>query len=90
MMKPAADRIRALSRHVTRRKSMKTVLCYGDSNTWGYNPSTEDRYPLAERWVSVLALALGPEYLVIPEGLNGRTTVWPDPSKGSTRAARAT
>ena len=24
---------------------MKTVLCYGDSNTWGYNALTEARYP---------------------------------------------
>ena len=61
---------------------MKTILCYGDSNTWGYDPTTEERYPLEARWTSVLARELGPDYLVIPEGLNGRTTVWPDPVGG--------
>ena len=67
---------------------MKTVLCYGDSNTWGYNPVTEERYPLAERWTSVLARELGPDYLVIPEGLNGRTTVWPDPWEGEHKSGK--
>ena len=67
---------------------MKTVLCYGDSNTWGYDPATEARYPLEARWVSVLARELGPDYLVIPEGLNGRTTVWPDPVEGEYKSGK--
>jgi lysophospholipase L1-like esterase len=57
----------------------KTILCYGDSNTWGYDPSTCDRYPEEVRWTSVLARELGDGYRVIAEGLNGRTTVWDDP-----------
>jgi lysophospholipase L1-like esterase len=61
---------------------MKTVLCFGDSNTWGYNAETEGRYPPDVRWVSVLARELGDGYTVIPEGLNGRTTVWNDPVEG--------
>ncbi len=68
---------------------MKTVLCYGDSNTWGYNPEAQDRYPLEERWVTVLARTLGPDYLVIPEGLNGRTTVWPDPVEGEYKSGKS-
>jgi lysophospholipase L1-like esterase len=64
--------------HMTKR----TVLCYGDSNTWGYNPATTERYPLQVRWPSVLQAELGDGYLVIPEGLNGRTTVWDDPIEG--------
>jgi lysophospholipase L1-like esterase len=67
---------------------MQAILCYGDSNTWGYNPQSQDRYPLEARWVSVLARALGPEYLVIPEGLNGRTTVWPDPVEGEYKSGK--
>ena len=58
---------------------MKTVLCYGDSNTWGYNPTTGDRFGRDERWAGVLRRTLGEGYLVIEEGLNGRTTVWDDP-----------
>src|SRR4051794_36747894 len=58
---------------------MKTVLCYGDSNTWGYDPATRTRYPLEVRWTGVLANRLGLEYRVVEEGLNGRTTRWDDP-----------
>ena len=61
---------------------MKTILCYGDSNTWGYNPRTQDRFPIAERWTGVLAHKLGAEFRVVEEGLNGRTTVWDDPIEG--------
>jgi lysophospholipase L1-like esterase len=58
---------------------MRTVLCYGDSNTWGYDPATRARYPPQVRWTGVLAAELGAEYRVVEEGLNGRTTRWDDP-----------
>jgi len=61
---------------------MKRVLCYGDSNTWGWNPSTKERYPEDERWTGILQEKLGNGYKVIEEGLNGRTTVWDDPIEG--------
>ncbi len=61
---------------------MKTILCYGDSNTWGYRPDTQTRYGRHERWAGVLRNALGDGYLVFEEGLNGRTTVWNDPIEG--------
>jgi lysophospholipase L1-like esterase len=64
---------------------MKTVLCYGDSNTWGYVPGTGQRYSCAERWPGVLQTALGPDYHVIEEGLNSRTTVLDDPTRGPGR-----
>jgi lysophospholipase L1-like esterase len=57
----------------------KTVLCYGDSITWGYNPVNQDRMTANERWSGVLGKGLGYKYKVIEEGLNGRTTVWDDP-----------
>ena len=60
----------------------KTILCYGDSNTWGWNPATQSRYVRDERWPGVLRQELGEGYLVIEEGLNGRTTVWDDPIEG--------
>ena len=65
---------------------MKTILCFGDSNTWGAMPmrSLDDvqRYGRAERWTGVLQRELGSEYEVISEGCNGRTTVWDDPIEG--------
>ncbi len=61
---------------------MKRILCYGDLNTWGWNPITQERYNDQTRWTRLLASALGAEYEVIEEGLNGRTTVWDDPIEG--------
>lgn len=58
---------------------MKTILCFGDSNTWGWDPVAAGRHPYERRWTTVLQRELGAGYLVIPEGLNGRTTVWDDP-----------
>jgi len=52
-----------------------TLLCFGDSNTWGYNPVTWERYPLNIRWPGVLQNNLGENYRVIEEGQNGRTAV---------------
>ena len=54
----------------------------------GLRPATAGRYPLEARWVSVLARELGSDYLVIPEGLNGRTTVWPDPVEGEYKSGK--
>ena len=61
---------------------MKTVLCYGDSNTYGYDPRSGLRYPASVRWTCRLATLLGPDYHVIEEGCNGRTTVFDDPIEG--------
>jgi lysophospholipase L1-like esterase len=59
---------------------MKTVLCYGDSNTWGFIAGTEaERYPWDIRWPGVCQAALGDAYRIIEEGQNGRTTAWDDP-----------
>jgi len=64
------------------RKTMKTILCYGDSNTFGYDPKSGLRYPADVRWTGVLKNLLGPDYSVIEEGCNGRTTVFSDPVEG--------
>jgi len=63
---------------------VKSVLCFGDSNTWGYAtiPRPDERYALDERWPSVLAARLGNAWSVVAEGLNGRTAVHPDPVEG--------
>ncbi|MDO4173129.1 MAG: SGNH/GDSL hydrolase family protein [Eubacteriales bacterium] len=58
---------------------MKTIVCYGDSNTHGYDPRDGGRYAYAVRWPGRLQLLLGrEEYYVVEEGLNARTTVQPD------------
>ncbi len=61
---------------------MKRILCFGDSNTWGFNPIDGSRYQADTRWTGVLDTLLGEEYIVIEEGLNGRTTVFDDPIDG--------
>ena len=58
---------------------VRTILCYGDSNTWGYDPASGTRFPPEVRWTGVMASELGDGYRVIEEGLNGRTTRWDDP-----------
>ena len=59
-----------------------TVLCYGDSNTYGYNPANGMRYPEDVRWTGRLQKLLGENFRVIEEGCNGRTTVFDDPLEG--------
>jgi lysophospholipase L1-like esterase len=53
---------------------VKTLVCFGDSNTWGYVPgSNGQRFPREARWPVRLQAALGEDWEVIAEGLNGRT-----------------
>ena len=59
---------------------MRTLLCFGDSNTWGYIPGSNGRrFPREVRWPVRLQLALGNEWQVIAEGLNGRTATMDSP-----------
>ena len=53
---------------------MKTVLCYGDSLTWGSDAETGTRLAHEDRWPVVLQRALGDGVQVIADGLRGRTT----------------
>ena len=63
----------------------KHIVCLGDSNTHGYCADPADcadggaRFNENERWTCLLQKALGDEYLVLEEGLSGRTTVFSDP-----------
>ena len=58
---------------------MKSILAFGDSLTWGFEAGTFKRHPFESRWPNVLAAGLGGKARVIEEGMNGRTTVFPDP-----------
>jgi lysophospholipase L1-like esterase len=64
---------------------MKTILCYGDSLTWGYSAEGPSRHPLGDRWPSVLQAGLGAGVHVVAEGLNGRTTAFDDHLSGADR-----
>ena len=57
------------------------ILCFGDSNTWGFVPCIFDyetfyieRYSKDNRWPGIMQKRLGNKFYVIEEGLNGRTT----------------
>ena len=52
---------------------MKKIICYGDSNTFGYNPTNELRYDENIRWTSVLQKKTENKYEVINEGMCDRT-----------------
>lgn len=54
----------------------KRILCFGDSNTWGYIPGTAERYSEDERWTGILQKRLGEDYRIVEEGMTGRTTVF--------------
>jgi len=59
------------------------ILCYGDSNTWGYiSGSNHNRYLSSQRWTGVLQSLLGYSYFVIEEGLNSRTLISNDDRPG--------
>ena len=65
---------------------MKQILCFGDSNTYGLIPGTENRYNWEIRWTGRLDAAVrGKGYRVIEEGLCGRTTVFEDPLREGRR-----
>ena len=63
---------------------MKTVLCYGDSLTWGFN-AEGGRHAFEDRWPSVLQASLDNSVRAIAEGLNGRTTAFDDYVAGADR-----
>lgn len=57
---------------------MKNILCFGDSNTYGYKPDGSGRFDYNIRYTGVLQGLLGDNYHIIEEGCPGRTTVFND------------
>ena len=73
---------------------MRTLLCYGDSNTHGTVPlpagGARARYGPEVRWPRLLGRRLGEGWLVIEEGLPGRTAASDDPLARANRNGHAT
>ena len=68
---------------------MKTIVCFGDSNTWGYIPQSGLRYAYDERWPGVVQGQLMADVRVIEEGLNGRTTSFDEPFRDGRNGSKA-
>ena len=64
---------------------MKSILAFGDSLTWGFRAGEWTRHDWEDRWPNALASGLKGNARVIDEGMNGRTTVFPDPTEGAER-----
>ncbi len=58
---------------------MKKILCYGDSNTFGFNPQTGRRFDKKSRWSGILSFLLAGKYEIIEEGMNNRTGFFRNP-----------
>ena len=52
---------------------MKKIICYGDSNTFGFNPKDGSRFDENTRWTAILQKNTETEYEVINEGVCDRT-----------------
>lgn len=52
---------------------MKKILCFGDSNTFGYNPNNGSRYNENSRWTGILKNLCKNNYEIIEAGCNNRT-----------------
>ena len=59
---------------------MKKILCFGDSNTYGFNPKNGSRYSSSIRWGGILKESLKEKFVVIEQGCNNRTCFSDNPS----------
>ncbi len=68
----------------TEMTDKRSIMCFGDSLTWGWIPVAESaptyRYPFEQRWTGAMLSELGDGYRVIEEGLSARTTSLDDPN----------
>lgn len=61
---------------------MKSILCFGDSLTWGYNPVNGMRHSYGNRLTTYIQNTINinnSNHIVINAGLPGRTTIFDDP-----------
>ena len=62
---------------------MFNLLCFGDSNTHGFNSETNSRFDLSTRWTGRLAKALGEDFHIIEAGTNGMTIAFGEDGDGA-------
>ena len=65
---------------------MIEILCFGDSNTYGFTPDWKHRYGRDIRYPGVLQALLGDGYYVAEDGLVGRTAAFPDENRAGRSA----
>ncbi len=52
---------------------MAEIVCFGDSNTYGFNPRNGKRYDESNRWSGILKHKLQEKFKVVEAGCNNRT-----------------
>lgn len=68
---------------------MKTVLLFGDSNTWGFIPGTDaERMPYGTRIPDIVQARAGSGFRILEEALSGRMSAWEDPLTPDRNGAR--
>ena len=58
---------------------MKRILCFGDSNTYGYKPDRSGQFNENIRWTGLLSKSLGDDFTINEDGVCGRTLAIDDP-----------
>ena len=59
---------------------MKKVLCFGDSNTFGFNPKNGSRFDKSSRWTGILQKLCSGKFHIIEAGCNNRTAFSNNPA----------
>ena len=59
---------------------LKKILCFGDSNTYGYIPNNGARYDKNTRWTGILSLLSHGKFKIIEGGCNNRTAFAANPA----------
>lgn len=59
---------------------MDKVLCFGDSNTFGFNPENGSRFDKNTRWTGILQNLCVKKFRIIEAGCNNRTAFSDNPA----------
>ena len=68
---------------------MVEIVCFGDSNTFGFNPRNGKRYDENTRWSGILSCKLKDKFKVIEAGCNNRTCYSINPESDELTGFRA-